>query len=192
MAKRYEFEEGFIRPEDPDACWEWIKAKDKDGYGIFRGRASRYSYEYFVEEIPDDLVIDHTCRNRGCVNPNHLEPVTQQVNTLRGEGPAAINARKTHCVRGHELTLENTYVYNNRGGRRCRLCFQVRFREKYVPSTHEPKPQKTHCIRGHEFTPENTYINKEVRYCKQCSTDAHTARRARLKAEKLQMQLQNT
>jgi hypothetical protein len=71
-------------------CWEWTGAKDRDGYGTMHHRnrpyrAHRFAYEQFVGPIPDGLVIDHLCTNRGCVNPEHLEPVTNAVNIKRGE-----------------------------------------------------------------------------------------------------------
>ncbi len=90
-------------------CVEWIASTDSKGYGKFQweggrnGRlmpAHRWAYEWVVGPIPDGLQLDHLCRNRRCVNPEHLEPVTQRVNVLRGVGPAALNAGKTHCYRG--------------------------------------------------------------------------------------------
>lgn len=113
-------------------CWEWTAALSS-GYGKFHkyGQirmvyAHRWSYEHHVGPIPDGLVIDHLCRNTKCVNPDHLEPVTQGENCLRGEGWYAKNKRKTHCVRGHEFTVENTYV-DPRGYRSCRACRAQRF-----------------------------------------------------------------
>ncbi len=115
---------------DPETeCWEWAGTRFR-GYGMIgvRGlenrRAHRVSYETFVGPIPDGLTIDHLCRNRGCVNPAHLEPVTNKVNVLRGVGPTAVNARKTHCCRGHEFTPENTLLSSGR--RYCRACIKVR------------------------------------------------------------------
>lgn len=111
---------------DPDECWEWTGGKSPDGYGILRidGRTAympRFAYVLLRDPIPEGLEPDHLCRNRGCVNPWHLEPVTHKVNILRGESPQAINARKTHCIRGHEFTDENT-GRDPRGGRFCRTC----------------------------------------------------------------------
>ena len=106
-------------------CFVWQPYKDPNGYGEYHldGKkvgAHRWMYEQRFGPIPEGLVIDHLCRNPSCVNPDHLEPVTQQVNTIRGIGPAAMNAQKTHCVHGHEFTVENTYTWN--GMRECRCC----------------------------------------------------------------------
>ena len=110
-----------------DGCWLWTGAI-VSGYGQFRfmGRvvyAHRYTYETMVSEIPDGLQIDHLCRIRNCVNPSHLEVVTCRENLLRGEGVAAINARKTHCPKGHRLAGMNLDVGRlKRGERLCRIC----------------------------------------------------------------------
>jgi hypothetical protein len=90
-------------------CWEWQAFVSSDGYGRFnvqRGEPSsahRYSYARFKGCIPDGCEIDHLCRNRRCVNPEHLEAVSKKTNILRGEGPTAINARKLTCKYGHTL-----------------------------------------------------------------------------------------
>ena len=127
-------EERFWRKvrKDPNGCWEWQGAKGQ-GYGNFYlhgkfPRAHRYAYELLVGPIPDGLTLDHLCRNRACVNPDHLEPVTQKVNTLRGEGLAAQNARKTHCPEGHPLNGDNLYQQPGNGYRRCRECGKIKDR----------------------------------------------------------------
>lgn len=118
-------------PDDPDDCWLWTAHKVHDGYGKFwlDGRhvlAHRVSYEWLVGPIPDGLQIDHLCRVRHCVNPAHLEPVTQRENLLRGETILAANAAKTHCPSGHAYDDENTCVSG--GWRYCRACNRERMR----------------------------------------------------------------
>lgn len=112
-----------------DSCWEWDGSKSDRGYPIFwdgskNVRAHRFSYELHKGPIPEGMTLDHLCRNRGCVNPAHLEAVTQGVNTLRGEGVAARNAKKTNCPSGHPYTPENT-KYQKSGARVCRTCHRL-------------------------------------------------------------------
>lgn len=112
--------------EKTESCWNWTAYKDRDGYGHFKTDkishyAHRFSYELFKNKIPQDKELDHLCRNRKCVNPNHLEVVTHKENMLRGESIQTKNAQKTHCVNGHEFNEENTYVWKN-NNRRCRVC----------------------------------------------------------------------
>jgi hypothetical protein len=121
----------WTKVDKTDGCWFWTAATTASGYGAIAddGRrmqvAHRVAYELAVGPIPAGLHLDHLCRNRNCVNPAHLEPVTCRTNLLRGETLQAANAAKTHCKRGHEFTPENTGVYvDKRGGehRRCREC----------------------------------------------------------------------
>lgn len=109
-------------------CWQWTGAgvRTKNGYGriMVNGRligAHQYSYELLVGPIPKGLTIDHLCRNRGCVNPEHLEPVTHRINILRGDSISAKHAKKTHCIHGHPFDSVNTY-YRLTGGRTCKTC----------------------------------------------------------------------
>jgi hypothetical protein len=114
-------------------CWIWTAALN-DGYGVFwtgerNTYAHRFAYEQLVGEIPTGLQIDHLCRNRSCVNPEHMEPVTGRVNILRGYTFAAQQASRTHCPEGHAFTEENTYRRGNH--RECLKCRRRRAREAY-------------------------------------------------------------
>ena len=116
----------FAKVEKTADCWLWKAALSRLGYGEFwsGGRmrpAHRIAYEMAKGPVRDDLTIDHLCRNRACVNPEHMELVTQGENTRRGESPWGINARKTHCVHGHELVEPNLYR-SSRGSRICKVC----------------------------------------------------------------------
>lgn len=110
--------------ESDTGCWIWAGKKNRQDYASITigGKtvaAHRASYEAFVGFIPAGLVIDHLCRTPACVNPEHLEPVTQWENVVRGTG-YRFNARKTHCLLGHELHGENVYLYKQ--FRQCRKC----------------------------------------------------------------------
>ena len=108
-----------------ETCWLWVGAKNPKGYPqCWNGQrvtpAHRFAYEFCVGPIPEGLEIDHLCRVRNCVNPDHLEPVTHRENTLRGFSPMANNARRTHCPKGHLYDAHNILLY--RGSRYCRAC----------------------------------------------------------------------
>lgn len=116
-------------------CWLWTAAKNGDGYGNFwLGRpqgsvgAHRFAYELLVGPIPEGLSLDHLCRVRNCVRPDHLEPVTNRENTIRGLAPAISRQRgekRTHCINGHEITPESVRYARSSGGgliRHCREC----------------------------------------------------------------------
>lgn len=112
-----------------NGCLIWTGALTADGYGCVRvdGRAQythRVAYELNVGPIPDGHQIDHLCRRRACAEPTHLEAVTQRENVLRGEGPTAINARRTHCIRNHPLAGDN--LQRTGAARRCRQCARDR------------------------------------------------------------------
>lgn len=110
-------------------CIPWEGRNNGNGYGRITvgGRqlmAHRYLWEQKNGKVPDGMQLDHLCRNRSCVNLSHLEVVTCKINVLRGVGPTAQNARKTHCVNGHPFNGENLAVY--KGVRRCRTCERKR------------------------------------------------------------------
>jgi hypothetical protein len=113
-----------------DDCWVWTAHLNAAGYGRFRLSeprrlvyAHRFAYELLVGPIPEGLSLDHLCRNRSCVRPTHLEPVTQRTNLLRGSGFAATQAEQIYCKYGHPLWGENVYSRPTSPNRReCRTC----------------------------------------------------------------------
>jgi hypothetical protein len=120
------------REDGETGCRIWTGNKTTRGYSRIRfGRrarpAHRLAYEAEYGPIPMGLVIDHLCRNPLCINPSHLEAVTNRENVLRGFGPPAINARRTHCKHGHPLSGDNLFF--DRGYRRCRICHRRRSAE---------------------------------------------------------------
>ena len=122
----------FVRKTE--TCWFW-EGWLNNGYGGYttpdskNHKAHRFAYEMCVGEIPEGLELDHLCRERSCVNPDHLEPVTHRENSLRGKGVAAVNASRTHSPQGHPYSVENTFLYRNT--RYCRECGRRRTRERY-------------------------------------------------------------
>ena len=120
-------------------CWIWMGACNRDGYACvsWRGQwasAHRVIYTELVGLISDGLTIDHLCRVRCCVNPDHLEMVTVRENTIRGESCSAMNARRVLCARGHEFD-----GIDSQGKRRCLTCYRQWFvnnHEKVRASAH--------------------------------------------------------
>ncbi|MEV7975397.1 HNH endonuclease signature motif containing protein [Streptomyces sp. NPDC086519] len=131
-------------------CWRYLGFINSSGYGVVdpsrrasQLRVHRVVWEFLVAPIPDGLELDHLCHGRDeqcpggdqclhrrCVNPAHLEPVSGAVNNARSKSPTSINAQKTHCIRGHAFTPENTYWRSTRNGktqpsRQCRECKRI-------------------------------------------------------------------
>lgn len=156
-------------------CWEWTGYRLDSGYGrmSFAGRmqvAHRIAYQILVGEIPNGLQLDHLCRNRGCVNPDHLEPVTAQENMRRGFSPTSVTVRDGVCKRGH--SMEDAYITTSAKGRpvrRCRKCTRVAQLVK-VPAAYE----RTCRECGGEFTARQ----KNKTYCSaKCVQRAYVRRR---------------
>ncbi len=113
------------------SCWKWIGYIREKGYGVFWNgkknmRAHRFAYKAFVGCIPKGKVIDHICRNRSCVNPNHLRVVTAAENVMIGEGPCAANSRKTQCIHGHSLWKIEIDRRYDKPRRRCVICRRLK------------------------------------------------------------------
>ncbi len=120
-----------VEVNHPAGCWEWIGQKCRS-YGRYdfvvdgkmqRHRAHRIAVHLLLGSIDPTLTVDHLCRNKGCVNPDHLRVVTEGVNVLASYSTSAQNKRKTHCIRGHEFTDANTYRKAGTPNHRyCRIC----------------------------------------------------------------------
>jgi len=120
-------------------CWLWQGRLDRSGYGEFdwsgkTNKAHIYSFRTFVCDVPKGKELDHLCRNRNCVNPEHLEPVSHAENMRRGQW-----ARQTACQNGHKYTQETLYINKTSGQRTCRICraeynrqYRLRQKEKMV------------------------------------------------------------
>ncbi len=113
--------------DEESGCWVWTASTRGPNpvhqYGQIRVgdrvlEAHRVMYALVVGDIPPGLTLDHLCRNPRCVNPAHLEAVSHRENVLRGVAPSALNARKTHCVNGHEFAPRLA----DRDRRRCSAC----------------------------------------------------------------------
>lgn len=118
---------GKVKISSSNECWEWTGQLSKKGYGQanYQGKkgVGAHRVAWFLTEgaYPQyPMTLDHLCRNRKCVNPVHLEVVTDKENVLRGFGPPAVNKRKTHCINGHPFSGENLLHYGQ--GRMCRTC----------------------------------------------------------------------
>jgi len=195
--------------EQPSGCWHLDGRVRKDGYSDFTllGKhqlGHRVAYEHFVGPVPEGLQLDHrchtddldcrggfTCIHRRCVNPAHLEAVTQRENSLRGRSPAAANGAKTECDSGHPYTQENTYT-DPKGGRECRICRAERARQWL--KDHHPNVRhgtEVECPQGHPYSGENLLITvRGGRACRTCKRDWSReymrAKRARAKAAKVE------
>lgn len=149
---------GKVRKGDPGECWEWQAGKDGDGYGKFSfaplkavtERAHRLVLISVYGFFDKSLVVDHLCRNPSCVNPEHLEAVSNVENLARGKGFGALNSAKTHCPEGHEYDS-----VNHIGRRACRECsnaryarFRARHRERLLKKKREYRESNRDAINA--------------------------------------------
>jgi hypothetical protein len=128
LAPRVERFWSHVSKAGDDGCWLWTGRVESNGYanitsgispsGGTSRLAHRVAYELLIGPIPDGLHLDHLCRIRHCVNPDHLEPVTIQENVRRG----IHGVLRTHCANGHELTGHNLMISADGSRRRCRAC----------------------------------------------------------------------
>ncbi|MEU7240291.1 HNH endonuclease signature motif containing protein [Streptomyces sparsogenes] len=181
----------------------WTGSRLPRGYGRTSVRSSwiylhRLMYMAFVGEIADGMHIDHLCRKPPCCNPKHLEQVTCYENVHRSPiASAAVNAKKTHCKRGHPLSGENLLI-NEGGGRVCRTCVRLRGRQNYYkrsgrdfdiddPQSMAPAPpsatrDRNACPQGHPFDEANTYTDPSGnRRCRTCARERHRVWREKQK-----------
>lgn len=183
-----------VSPEPFSGCWLWMAKISENGYGyIAKGlgfgnkmiEAHRASHELFKGPIPEGYEVDHLCRNTVCCAPNHLEAVTPEENMRRA------GAAVTHCPRGHELTIPNTYFDKTTGRSSCLLCRRTAKTGKYMRGPRKSSIEKdpnlamhspTHCPRGHAWDEKNSYIppdgRKRCRECMNASNKRSKLRRA--------------
>jgi hypothetical protein len=164
--------------EDDAGCHIWTGATGSNGYGIARvsGRTClvhRLRYEREIGPIPLGMQLDHyVCDNGqgGCCNPHHCRPVTARENVLRGNGPSAKCAAKSHCPYGHPYIEENLvrWYKSKRGVRICRICHNERKRQRNNPNGNPASQDKTHCPAGHPYTPENIIPWEAARGRRKC------------------------
>lgn len=173
------------RVQKTSQCWLWTGARARNGCGQIRYRrklylAHRVSYELAYVPIPEGKDIDHLCRVRHCVNPSHLEVVDRRTNVLRGVSSPADNARRTHCIRGHELS--GTNLVPGRRSRRCRACDELRNARERLKRAARRKPRKiverTCTFRGNRFPMRSCLLKDPTRgrFCSlRCSGKARSA-----------------
>lgn len=136
-----------VIPEPNSGCWLWLGSVNHDGYSRYAACGYKSGHRFFYEQakgkIPAGLQLDHKCRVRCCVNPDHLEVVTCAVNNYRSMNVSGVNKRKTHCKYGHEYTIQNTrmYVWKGTYRRACRACAKLRLtRDPRRPHLRTPEP----------------------------------------------------
>lgn len=136
-----------MKIDSKTGCWNWQRAKNRKGYAQIRYMGvlwigHRLVWEMFRGPIEPGHTIDHLCRNHSCINPDHLEPCTMKVNTLRGFGPSAECARKTHCHKGHPFSGDNLLIWRGGKERGCRTCHREQNKAWAANMTKEQRDRK--------------------------------------------------
>jgi len=168
-----------VNKDGPSGCWVWTASLNR-GYGelgiMTNGKprnykAHRLAWEWLRGPIPEGLVVDHLCRNRACVNPDHLELVTNEENIRRGMWQPVVNVTKTECIHGHELAGDNVYRPPSRPNvRQCKTCMEIRGASRRTGSRSQ---ERSHCSQGHELAGDNLYrapSQPNKRVCRACRT----------------------
>lgn len=125
-------------PEPNSGCLLWLGVVNQFGYGRLRrkevsGVVHRLAYELTKGPVPPGLELDHLCRVRCCINPDHLEPVPKIVNVRRGMAGTSTRQRtlaRTHCPKGHPYSGDNLFQRKGTGFRECRICMRERLRQQ--------------------------------------------------------------
>lgn len=161
------FEDKYI-PEPNSGCWLWTASVRHLSYGQFWDGESivfahRWSYEHHIGPVPKGLVLDHLCRVPLCVNPDHLEPVTQRENVLRGVGIPAKNIQKTHCPKGHPYKGDNLLIRAEKW-RGCRTC-EKRRKRKFNPASRKRVQSKCAFCKTSFLAVQSEVNRGRGKYC---------------------------
>ncbi len=174
------------RLDKETGCWNW-RGATAHGYGSIWSavtrrdeEAHRVSYELYRGPIPAGLHLDHMFRcGRQCINPWHLEAVTQAENNRRSDRMVRLQRAKTHCPKGHPYDEANTYWLKNPRRRDCRTCMIQRARDRRrarrLAKGTVLNAEKTHCPKGHPYDESNTYVLNGKRYCRRCTAEHQRA-----------------